>query len=53
MTKVGGTLVATSDKFQRGVASVAFTEEGHLWFSCRLFWPDSFLTKSKDSKGSL
>ena len=53
MAKVGGTLVATSDKFQRGVASVAFTEEGHLWFSCRLFWPDSFLTKSKDSKGSL
>ena len=53
MAKVGGALVATSDKFQRGVASVAFTEEGHLWFSCRLFWLDSFLTKSKDSKGSL
>jgi len=53
MAKVDGLQVAVQDRWDRGVASVGHTSEGDIWFASRLTWPQDFLTKARDSKGSL
>ena len=47
-----GVQVAVQDPLRRGVASIGHLKEGDIWFSSRLFWPNSLLMEATDSKGS-
>jgi len=36
----------------RGVASISLTSAGAAWYCCRITWPDSFIRRARDEKGT-
>ncbi len=35
----------------KGVASISFTNTGHVWFAAKLTWPNKFLLQDRDKMG--